>query len=893
MIFLAMVIAVCLSFGVFATAYARTVTITGSNFFYANDGASIYAYREVQSEEDDDGETTEKSVDYVMFYMQDEDANVTYRYNLAYHWYERAEIQSEEESADAEEDETPSEDENTDEESAALERGDEGYENSFDYTSGVEKYFNMTIGFNPGFDENENDKAVGDFQTYTITFQSQQYAKTEDAVTTNYLTFVKTSIDSVDDDGNAVTIPAVYVITTDDKDETEKTEEDFSEDDVALPLVVVDKSGDAERITAARITIEFTNYSDGVYTVKVSSSASDEYYEGEFTNIGGTYSKRVNSTTAGVMPLTFTATFADEETEGEETGRECGMIMFQMNGQDFIYTNADSDAGESLFLNGDQIYEGTTVTDTAAPVLCVNGNLTHLTYGETLDFDYTAIDVLASSPKTTISYYVLTGEQYNSHIDYNQVEDETIDDELVETPFSLTTSDSRLLIETDTPYLPQSIIDANKTANDTDGSGYSVNCLAKVCIQLTDITSSSNNNMTTYVMLDWYVNDESLITVDKGQENEANFIQVVKDNRGLTYGYTDDEGEYHYYDEDAAKEYQEKVDELAIDDNECSLYAGSSNYFYLPEYSGFMTDNLDGYEDLSYYVYYYIDDVTGSNTSLSYNNLSISLSSEGEYKFTVFAKDSAGNDMYYLDEDGEMVTFESGDVYDDDIYDKLPWFTFKVVYNGATVDDPGEQDIGYVGTAYTDISFDINGISSYYNTSYTLYEFDLSGYLSDNEFNSLTYEDFVAQVSDLFEDPAVRPYFKTIKEYADLNEEDDDYDEMSEYEWSSSSLSFIPVSDEVYYAVKLTVEDTKYHLNPTTSFMAIHVSAETDSFYGESDWLKNNVVSVVLFCVAGVALIGIIVLFCIKPKEDEDIDEQMTKQAEKAKQKAEKKRKKA
>ena len=54
--------------------------------------------------------------------------------------------------------------------------------------------------------------------------------------------------------------------------------------------------------------------------------------------------------------------------------------------------------------------------------------------------------------------------------------------------------------------------------------------------------------------------------------------------------------------------------------------------------------------------------------------------------------------------------------------------------------------------------------------------------------------------------------------------------------------------------------------------MAISVSAAADPVYGEDTWVQDNVASIVLLSIAGVALIGIVLLIVIKPKEKGDID---------------------
>ncbi|MCD8207278.1 MAG: hypothetical protein LUD72_05010, partial [Bacteroidales bacterium] len=732
-ILLACVMVMCIAFGAVSTAFAaRTVTMTGSNFFYANDGAKIYAYEDVRIEPvekvDSNGKGTGEYEDgdvkhnYTMFYMTDGDDNVTYRYNLAYHWF----------AAQTDEDKL-----------------DDSCSDSGDYGEGVEGWFSMVIGFNPSFVNDTCDN----FDTITIAFQSQQYTKTEDSVTTNYITFVN----------NGETNPkkaGVYVVITDDEEETKVTKDDFGEDDVLLHTMNGTQGTGVVGNTnkAARITIEFTGYGvpeydedtdelisshNGEYSVRVSSDAgietdedgevtgNSEVMEGYFKNVGGNYSKRVNSTTAGVMPLTFSATFdganrkdkdtteVEEETgetdeedgtgedvesgDGSDTGteiggesedgevaavdenlpNECGMVLFELNGQSFEYSDAES-TQDTYYKNGDIIISGSTVNDNAPPVLCLETNLKYLSYGQALSFDYTVVDVLASSPKSEISYYVLTADQYtDANLDYNRVADEETDEDdeslsdgeleksLAKSPFTLTTDDNRLLIETDIPYLPEETVEANKAASQEGGTGYTTECLAKVCILLTDITSSAGNNKTTYIMLDWYLEDA--VTIHEGEKNEANFIPVVKDSQGLSYGYFTEDGSenrlsysdvmsgytegnddfyslytYNFYDAVLAEKYQAEVDKLARDGQEYLLTAGSTSYFYLPEYNGFLGDNLDSYENLTFSVYYDVNGEQGSNTGLAYNALAISLGSEGKYTFTVYATDSSSNKMYYI-----------------------------------------------------------------------------------------------------------------------------------------------------------------------------------------------------------------------------------------------------
>lgn len=62
------------------------------------------------------------------------------------------------------------------------------------------------------------------------------------------------------------------------------------------------------------------------------------------------------------------------------------------------------------------------VKDDTPPVVCLSGDLTTLSYGRSIDIDYTVIDMLATSPRSTLNYYVLK----NSYVeggDLNNTED--------------------------------------------------------------------------------------------------------------------------------------------------------------------------------------------------------------------------------------------------------------------------------------------------------------------------------------------------------------------------------------------------------------------------------------------------------------------------------------
>ena len=234
--------------------------------------------------------------------------------------------------------------------------------------------------------------------------------------------------------------------------------------------------------------------------------------------------------------------------------------------------------------------------------------------------------------------------------------------------------------------------------------------------------------------------------------------------------------------------------------------------------------------------------------------------------------------MYYINEEGEKVTFTGSDLEalledpaNSDLVDYVPVYQFTVNYGGLTVTDPEGQEIGYVGTEYSAGDFEISGLSSNYTTSYTLYIFDRLAYTRDN--GPISYAQFIGMVSELFNDPETRAaYFQKITPADEVENTDPDYELYTDYAWDPDNLSFVPQEDNSFYVIRMSAKDNIYNTGEIESFMAISVSAAADHLAGEDDWLENNLVSIILLCVAGVALIGIVLLIVIKPKEKGDID---------------------
>lgn len=780
---------------------AGTVTVSSSSVFTAASSNMISAGT---MSEGDNAEF------YTSFTFDDEEEGVSYRRNLAYHWYEQRKTESDE-GKEKDEDNKTSE----------IPAGDPGY-------------FNMKIGF----------KEVN-FKRFIITFESQNYNKNKDNKAVNYIILFP-----------AEQSGSVYALITDDR---EGTVEDIpAESKHAIP--------------AGEITIRFLSYYTGEYKdihgvtdsytagYNVEIGADNTFVSGKFHNVKGNFAKSSTSTSSPLYPLIFNAELKEKN---ENESNEVKMFMLSLNGQSFKMSSSTS----------------TTVTDGQPPVLCLNSDARYLTQGGSIKFDYTVIDVLRSSPPTPkVYYYTLTGTQYKSKDNFYDSD-----------RFEEVKND--LLLESDVDkYLP--------SAEDLDGTVYNsreskgeltADMLVKVYVSLSDLSTTNSNREEAVVYLDWYINDLYKVSLKDKDDNLCDFIVVAKDTLGATYNYDGAEvnGVFKKWGDTKTPgtilgDYQAEVDRLAK-----NLSAGNTSYIYLPSAESLFNENVTSYENMRFSIYYYSSSKS-SNTSLLSNNLSINVTNQGNYTFTIYATDGASNNMYYLeetDEEGDVVIegknynyviFEAGQIWDmyddygeDGLYKKLPWFTFEVGYQGVKfAETPGLQSTAYVGTTYTSASFKLDGISGSYETTYRLFIFDRQGYFEDTN-KSLSYKQFIEEMDAMFDNADLRKYFKEIPE---VKESDEDYELYKDYGWSNSNTTFTPQDANAYYYMRAELKDTQYVVEPMVCGLAIVSSAEAKELKGEDDWFENNIASIVLLTVAGLALIGIILLLVIKPKNEEDID---------------------
>jgi len=605
----------------------------------------------------------------------------------------------------------------------------------------------------------------------------------------------------------------------------------------------------------------------------------------EFTNVGANYS---DYSLEKMHPLEITAKLASGATE------DAVVLLNEINGQ--------------LFTGKDVIVDK-KVTDTAAPVLVVNEDVNGFQYGTAFSLSYEKVDVLqASSLKEEKKYYR-----------YNPADTATNYDS------TLTTSTYFM----DTVYYTNGT-DVSKEKKD----GYKATSVRQeeggkeyVSIKFTlgddtyDDTKNADGEIPFAKMtydLSWYAADTALANKEVGG-TAMDFIVIDENDVGATYTHilADEKNAVNVVDSqlDAeAAEYQELLKEEAKD-----TYAGSNSDFELPAVDWMIKDN-GGYRGLKFTISYRTPSSSSAKTAsnLSYNNLEIAVTEEGMYEFKVFATDKAGNPMkYYLD--GELVNVSTSNIWD---IEEIPSFTFTIDNLGIKVEEASSASSRKV-EKILDETYTLSGLTVVGATNkqskYALYRLDTSKYngpaITTNALTSVKYETIreeaisrlgevgkadangnvaIPTYFDLYLDvyaakvasainstkAAVKACFVQVKEYnANITEKDPEWEEYNKYRWNASSTSFKTV-EEGEYLILADFWEKELPMQRATAYKVVIVDSKEDVAKGDSKvmaWIKNNVVSVVLFGIAAIMLILIIILLLVKPSDEtlDDLDEEV------------------
>lgn len=222
--------------------------------------------------------------------------------------------------------------------------------------------------------------------------------------------------------------------------------------------------------------------------------------------------------------------------------------------------------------------------------------------------------------------------------------------------------------------------------------------------------------------------------------------------------------------------------------------------------------------------------------------MELTLNSAGKYVFFVAFTDEDGNKMeksqFIKEEDGseDVINMDAG------AYGKYV-FEFFVEDNAPITITPAKEGKGYKGSSYTASKFTVDATGCtityklFYNSSLEAKATD-SGWVE------------IPKASDI-----------TDKSY---NKDGYTYSKIQSIAYNGS-LTFTP--DKIgSYKIECTA-NSKTTAREATESTIVRIQAESKVVKPASDWLENNVWSVVFLSIGTLCLIGIIVLLCIKPKD--------------------------
>lgn len=652
------------------------------------------------------------------------------------------------------------------------------------------------------------------FDTFRIDFESKEENVTKDGKATNSVVFKQ------GEDASKLTC---YVLDADSQDDDDK-----------VGTVNLDVNKDIKLSLGA-------GSAAGTFAVYVSDGGEAQKI-GEFTNVGENYLEYFSSSSSNPnVPMTFRATAAE--------GKKAKIFMKDLNGQSLEVTGGTEEQKD----DGTAIKDG-KITDNAYPVLVLNEEIYSYTLGQKFSHECKVIDVCKKSISSpTHEYYMaVRGEAGYT----NPAKTEAGDLEGYKT---LTTS---------THFLPTD--DGERDGDDPDAFTEYVS----IRVRLKDDRSES-----TWAYLHWYANKNAVKTLSGSAADDSfYYIKVEKDREGPKYMLDKNGFEEGNFD-GLVDSYQTSVTAAA---NKEGVSAGSGAYYYLPSLRNLIFSDYADYRNLKFSIYYYKQSQAegasaGSATGLKYNALRFQIDEAGTYKFRVLATDAAGNAMTFK---GEKVT--SSNIWE---LDDFPTFTFEAKYNGVTIEDAKEQTSGNRESTYNISDFKIIALSGI-QKDYSLYYFDEANIkegttaptYSDlvKELNGVkTAEEFIA-FCEKYDASADKKCISEISVFNDdVKEEDDDWDKTDNaYHWNpDSGLSFVPQKSG-FYVVGITVTDPNRSNETHVAYQAIRIGNPYDYTPAPSDWLQNNLVSVILFSISGVLAVAIVILFIVKPsdKKVEEID---------------------
>lgn len=252
--------------------------------------------------------------------------------------------------------------------------------------------------------------------------------------------------------------------------------------------------------------------------------------------------------------------------------------------------------------------------------------------------------------------------------------------------------------------------------------------------------------------------------------------------------------------------------------------------------------------------YFDVDKLTGTLYYAGPSATSYSSKSISDLDSVKFEVSKVGTYSFYILLKNTMVSMTTTDLVQgaDGWYEKdadgnptgkliIPVFTFEVGASSSPKITVGTSEKAYYGLTYKVDCFNI--VASDYNTEYTLY-------YSESKIDTSTLTKYDA---DTLEGLGMKQV-TTENGFSEKNLFD------------SSAKSFTPETKGYYYVVLHVVDFANEH--STAISRVIDATSEVRQVKYETQFFKYNWVSIVLLSVAVLCFVAIIVLLCVKPKDN-------------------------
>ena len=737
----------------------------------------------------------------------------------------------------------------------------------------VAQYFNLQFAF-----------ADANFTTITLSMDSASSVASENGKATNKIKFVKDASSTAD-----ALVLDVTVISDDGEEQ-----------------VIGNKLNVAvgEKLTLSLTESFACKYSDQFEVLLTNENGLLNSGAGIFKNVGANYAAYSTTKDKEKYPLLFTAETVETaaSTADKKEYEKTKVCIYSLNGQSFEGVENDK------------------VEDDAAPILVVNEEIKGFMLGAALSWNETAtnetvppyivIDVLKTSipaADKVVEYY-----QYNPT-------DELTNGEISYKKFDFSYKFSR------TVYT-ETVGDKEVTTSVFEKKGEEY-----VSIRFS-LSDSVNKNAEYY--LSWYADEEALREVDSNE-----YIVLNRNKEGAKLAMSSDkayvktengQNEYLFIDEYGVESYvteyegseldkfAKKYNELLAEKAE-EIYAGSNAKMQFPTLEGLFYDD-NGYRNLSFTICYKTETSgASSKTANSYSQLQLDATKVGMYEVKIFATDKANNKMkFYLD--GELVDVDSTNVWK---IDAIPTFTYTVKSQGLKLQNEESQTATArnttkaIGETYSFSSLTVVGGAENQQSDFALFKVNTDRWSelklgSIPAFTSVNYkeiremikkdnllakvgveggyEDYFALYLDVYatklaedlslDKAKVLSCFERIEKYnAKIDKNDAEWEAYNKYEFGKSSKSSFKVLDDggVYVMFADYYDEDLEQFSRVGAYKVIKAEQKADVIKGETEWLKNNLVSVILFSIAAVMLVLIVILLLVKPSDEtlEDVDEQV------------------